>query len=68
MQDTSFVVAPIRDHAFFSADGFRMSGRKRIPSGTVLAAQILHLPGGRGTRGVTGQPALAGLHELLDQV
>ncbi len=33
--------------------------------GAGFTAQILHLVGGGGTGGVTGQPALARLHELF---
>src|SRR5690606_26129121 len=65
MRDTSFVVAPIRDHAFFQQTVFECQVGNAFLQGTSLAAQILHLASGRGTRGVAGQATLASFHELF---
>src|SRR3546814_2745258 len=65
MRDTSFVVAPIRDHAFFQQTVFECQVGHAFLQGTRFAAQILHLAGGRGTGSVARQAALARFHELL---
>ena len=65
MRDTSFVVAPIRDHAFFEQAVLECQVGNAFLQGAGLAAQILHLVRGRSTGGVTSQAALACLHELL---
>jgi hypothetical protein len=65
MRDTSCVVSPIRDHAFFEETKLeRLFGNDLLERGR-LAAQVLDLVGGRGPRGVACQPALAGFEELL---
>src|SRR3546814_21128797 len=65
MRDTSFVVAPIRDHAFFQQTVFECQVGHAFLQGAGLAAQVLHLASGRGSSGVAGQAALASFHELL---
>src|ERR1700744_1770009 len=65
MQDTSFFVAPIRDHAFFEQTVLERQIGDALLQGAGFTAQILDLIGRGGARGVTGQAALARLHELL---
>jgi hypothetical protein len=55
MRDTSFVVAPIRDHAFFEQTVFQCQIGHAFLQGPGFAAQVLDLSGGRGTGGVAGQ-------------
>ena len=65
MRDTSFVVSPIRDHAFFKQpDLKRLFGDNLLQRGG-LAAQALYLVGGRRTGRITGKPTLASFQELL---
>jgi hypothetical protein len=47
--DTSFVVAPIRDHAFFEQTVLERQVGHAFLQGAGFAAQILHLAAGRGT-------------------
>src|SRR3954453_9224236 len=65
MRDTSFVVSPIRDHAFFEQpQGERLLGHYLLQL-LGLTAQVLDLiRGGRSCR-IPGKPALASLKELL---
>ncbi len=65
MRVTSFVVGPIRDHAFFEQPVFQRQIGHAFLKGTGFAAQVVHLAGGRGTGGVARQAPLARLHELL---
>src|SRR5690606_13575070 len=65
MQGISFVVSPIRDHAFFEQTVLQGEIGHTFLQITGLTAQVLHLVRGRSTRSVTSQTALAGLHELL---
>src|SRR5215203_6803372 len=61
----SFLVSPIRDHAFFKQPQFkRLLGHHRLEL-LRLTPQILDLATGRRPRSVTRQAALAGLQELL---
>src|SRR5688572_6231066 len=50
---------------FFQQTVFECQVGHAFLQGAGLAAQILHLAGGRGTSGVTSQPALARLNELF---
>ena len=43
MRDTSFVVAPIRDHAFFQQTVFERQVGHAFLQGTGFAAEVLHL-------------------------
>src|SRR3954471_2689813 len=65
MRDTSFVVSPIRDHAFFEQpQGERLLGDYLLQL-LCLTAQVLDLlRTGRSCR-IPGKPALACLKELL---
>src|SRR4051794_39155332 len=65
MRDTSFVVSPIRDHAFFEQpQGERLLGDYLLQL-LCLTAQVLDLlRAGRSCR-IPGKPALACLKELL---
>src|SRR3546814_12898917 len=65
MRDTSFVVAPIRDHAFFEQAVFECQVGHAFLQGAGFAAQVVHLAGGRGPGGVPSETALASFHELL---
>src|SRR5690606_35442873 len=65
MPDTSFVVAPIRDHAFFEQAVFQGQVGNAFLQGSGLAAQVMHFAGGRSAGCVSGEAPLAGLHELL---
>jgi len=65
MRDTSFVVFPIRDHAFFEQPVLQSEIGHAFLQIAGLTAQILHLVRGRGTGCVTGEATLACFHELL---
>src|SRR6056297_26349 len=65
MQDTSFVVSPIPDHAFFQHSVFDREIGNRLFEGDRLGTQLLYLRARRLTRRVTGQALLARLEELL---
>src|SRR3546814_8802821 len=65
MRDTSFVVAPIRNHAFFEQTVFECQVGHAFLQSTGFAAQILNLAGGCGAGGVAGQTALTRFHELF---
>src|SRR3546814_10319519 len=65
MPDTSFVVAPIRDHAFFEQAVFQGQVGNAFLQGSGLEAQVMHFAGGRSPGCVSGEAPLAGLHELL---
>src|SRR5690606_16475062 len=65
MQGISFVVAPIRDHAFFKQAVLEGQVGHAFLQRTGFPAQILDLAGGCGTGGIAGEPALARFHELL---
>src|SRR5690606_14924213 len=65
MRDTSFFVAPIRDHAFFEQTVFQRQVGHAFLQGTGFAAQVVHLAGGRSSGGIAGQTTLARFHELL---
>src|SRR5665213_2911856 len=65
MRDTSFVVSPIRYHAFFEQTVLQGElGNDLLERGGLLA-QALDVVGAGGTGGVACKPALASLHELL---
>jgi len=65
MRDTSFVVAPIRDHAFFEQPQLKGLFGNHFLQIACLTAQTLDLGRGRCTRGVTGKAFLASFKELL---
>ena len=65
MRNTSCVVAPIRNDAFFKQTVLEREVGNALLQRAGLPAQILDLVGGSGTGGVTSQPAFAGLEELL---
>src|SRR5262245_40937146 len=64
-QDISCLVLPIPVHAVFEQAVLQGEIGHDLLQGGSLTTEILHLAGGRGTRRVAGQPALAGLEELL---
>ena len=65
MRDTSFVFAPIRDHAFFKQAVLKGQVGNAFLQRAGLAAQVLHLAAGRSTGSVARQAALARFYELL---
>ena len=65
MRDISFVVSPIRDHAFFEQTVLQDEVGHALLQITGLSAKILHLVSGRRTGRIASKPALVGLHELL---
>ena len=65
MRDTSFFVAPIRDHAFFEQSQFKSLFGDNLLQVPGLTAQVLDLVR-RGRPGcIAGKPFLASLQELL---
>jgi hypothetical protein len=68
MRGISFLVAPIRDHAFFEQPQLQRLFGDNLFQIASLAAQMLDLVGGGGTRRVAGQPFLAGFEEFLRPV
>src|SRR6188472_3058713 len=68
MRDISFVVAPIRDHAFFKQPQLqRLFGDDLLEIARLLA-QHFHLVAGGRPRRIAGKPLLAGFQELLRPV
>jgi hypothetical protein len=65
MRDTSFVVAPIRDHAFFEQTVLEGELSDHLLESAHLVAQVLHFARGRLARRVARKPALASFQELL---
>ena len=65
MRDTSFVVSPIRDHAFLSSRKLERLFGDDLLQRRELAAQPLDFVGGGGTGRIARQAALAGFEELL---
>jgi len=65
MQGISFVVAPIRDHAFFQQAVLQRQVGDRFLQRAGFAAQVLNFTGRRSTGRVTRQPPLAGFQEFL---
>jgi hypothetical protein len=65
MRGISFLVSPIRDHAFFEQAVFQGEVRHQDLHVANLAPQLLDLGSGRGPLRIPGQPPLAGLEELL---
>src|SRR5580658_404188 len=65
MRNISCLVSPIRDHAFFEQSVFEGEIGHDLLQRLRLAAEILHLVGGRGARRVAGKPPCAGLKELF---
>src|SRR5690349_2626120 len=65
MRGISFVVAPIRDHAFFEQTVLQRQIGNRLFQGTGLTAQLLNFTGRRSTSRVASQPPFAGFQEFL---
>jgi hypothetical protein len=65
MQDTSFGVVPIRDHAFFKQTVLQGEVSDCFLERAHLVAEILHFARGRLTRCVARKAALASFQELL---
>ena len=65
MRDISFLVAPIRDHAFFEQAVLQRQLGDQLLHVTHLALQILDLARGRLAPGVTRQTLLARFQEFL---
>jgi hypothetical protein len=65
MRGISFVVAPIRDHAFFKQAVLQGQVGHASFSARAFAAQVLDLTGRRSTGRVAGQPPLARFQEFL---
>jgi hypothetical protein len=65
MRGISFVVAPIRDHAFFEQTVLQRQIGNRLFQGTGLTAQVLNFTGRRSTSRVASQPPFAGFQEFL---
>jgi len=65
MQDISFLVSPIPDHAFFEKPVLQHLLGQRLLEVARLGTQCLHLVTGRLACGIAGKPLLAGLQELL---
>ena len=63
MRNTSFLVAPIVDHAFFEKAQFQCLLCHDLLQVTGLAAQVFDLVGRRSTRCIPGQTTLASFHE-----
>ena len=61
MRDTSCVVVPIRDDAFFEQPALQSEIGHALLQIAGLTAQILHLFCGRGTCRIASEPALASL-------
>ena len=59
------MVSPIPDHAFFEQPQFECLLGDNLLQVLRLAPELLDLIGRRGPRRVAGEPALAGLQELL---
>jgi hypothetical protein len=65
MQSISCLVSPIRDHTFFEQAVLEGEIGDDLLQRLRLAAEILHLVGGRGARRVAGKPPFTGLEDLL---
>src|SRR3974390_3372420 len=65
MREASCLVSPIPDHAFFGQPQFECLLGDNLLQARRLAPELLDLIGRRGPRRVAGEPALAGLQELL---
>src|SRR5271170_4447895 len=65
MQDISCLVLPIPAQTFFKQAVFQGQIGHDLLQGGSLTTKVLYFAGRRGARRVTGQPALAGLEELL---
>ena len=65
MRHTSFVVAPIAQHAFFEQTEFERVIRLYLLQFTRFKAQVLHLVGVCGTGCVASKPPLSCFHEVL---
>ena len=68
MQDTSFVVVPIRDHAFFEQPQFKSLFGNNLFQVASLAAQVFDLRRGRRTSRIASKAFLAGFQEFLGQL
>jgi len=65
MQDIACLVLPIPAQTFFKQAVFQGQIGHDLLQGGSLTTKVLYFAGRRGARRVTGQPALAGLEELL---
>ncbi len=65
MRHISFLVVPIRDHAFFEQAVFQGQVGHNLLQVTHLPAQVCNLAGSGLTVGIAGELAPAGLEELL---
>ena len=68
MRDTSFLVFPIVDHAFFEKTQFQSLFGHNLLQVAGFATQVLHFIRCGSTRGVPGKPLLPGFQELLRPV
>ena len=65
MQDTSCLVSPIRNHAFFEQADLKCLLGHDLLQVTGFPTQVLHFIRCGSTRGVPGKPLLASFQELL---
>jgi hypothetical protein len=65
MRDTSCLVVPIRDHAFFEQTGLEGEIGDGLLEGGSLGPKVFHLGARCLTCGIARQAALPGFEELL---
>ena len=65
MRDISYIVVPIRDHAFFKQPVLESQIGNAFFQGARLPTQVLHFAAGGRTGSIASKPALSSFHEVL---